>query len=222
MSVDKKILKEIQKYNSINQYISEQFDAEAPAADAATPPTDAAPTDTAPTADTGVDTIPEPVDVENDPDVEVVDDTEGDVSTDVTSSEPTEEGGTEELDITDLVTTQKDMSSKQEEYMETMMDRLNDLTSKLEDMDQILQKINDLEHKVEKYRQKSPEEKLQLRSLDSYPYNQKLTDFFVDKEVEMEKTGKNEYILTPDDVENYSESDIKKSFDQPFEDEERM
>jgi deoxyribodipyrimidine photolyase-like uncharacterized protein len=89
-------------------------------------------------------------------------------------------------------------------------------------MDQILQKINDLENKVEKYRQKSPEEKLQLRSLDSYPYNQKLTDFFMDKEVEMEKTGKNEYILTSDDVENYSEGDIKKSFDKPFEDEERM
>jgi len=34
--------------------------------------------------------------------------------------------------------------------------------------------------------------------------------------------GKNEYILTPDDVENYSESDIKKSFDKPFEDEEKM
>ena len=44
-------------------------------------------------------------------------------------------------------------------------------------MDTILNKINDLEQKVEKYRQKSPEEKLQLRSLDSYPYNQKLTDF---------------------------------------------
>ena len=76
-----------------------------------------------------------------------------------------------------------------------------------------------LESKVEKYRQKSPEEKLQLRSLDSYPYNQKLTDFFVDKSIEMEKTGKNEYVLTPDEVENYSDGDIKKSFDLPFEEE---
>ena len=96
---------------------------------------------------------------------------------------------------------------------------MQDLTSKLSDMDKILNKINDLETKVEKYRQKSPEEKLQLRSLDSYPYNQKLTDFFVDKEVEMEKTGKNEYVLTPDEVENYSENDIKNSFDKPFEEE---
>ena len=84
---------------------------------------------------------------------------------------------TEELDITDLVTTQKDISNKQDEYMDTMFSKLDDLTSKLGEMDIILDRINSLETKIEKYRQKSPEEKLQLRSLDSYPYNQKLTDF---------------------------------------------
>lgn len=214
MSVDKKIIQEIEKYKKINKYISEQEEPVDPAADLGG---DDLGLDLEPETDTPT----EPVDVENDPDVEVVDEpgVEGDeVSTDI----ETEGDGTEELDITDLVTTQKDMSVKQEEYMETMIDRLNDLTTKLENMDQILQKINDLEYKVEKYRQKSPEEKLQLRSLDSYPYNQKLTDFFTDKEVEMEKSGKNEYVLTSDDVENYSEGDIKKSFDKPFEDEERM
>lgn len=208
MSVDKKILEEITKYNSINRYISEQ--------DAPLPPTPGEEADELELD--GVDMEDEEVqavDVESDPDVEVVDEP-GDESID---SVDVEESGTEELDITDLVTTQKDMSEKQEEYMDSMMDRLEDLTNKLSDMDKILNKINDLETKVEKYRQKSPEEKLQLRSLDSYPYNQKLTDFFVDKEVEMEKTGKNEYILTPDEVENYSENDIKNSFDKPFEDE---
>ena len=208
MSVDKKILEEITKYNSINRYISEQ--------DAPLPPTPGEEADELELD--GVDMEDEEVqavDVESDPDVEVVDEP-GDESIDGVD---VEESGTEELDITDLVTTQKDMSEKQEEYMDSMMDRLEDLTNKLSDMDKILNKINDLETKVEKYRQKSPEEKLQLRSLDSYPYNQKLTDFFVDKEVEMEKTGKNEYILTPDEVENYSENDIKNSFDKPFEDE---
>lgn len=222
MSVDKKILKEIQKYNSINQYISEQFDAEAPAADATTPPTDAAPTDTAPTADTGVDTIPEPVDVENDPDVEVVDDTEGDVSTDVTSSEPTEEGGTEELDVTELVTAQKDIQSKQDEFMSTMFSKLDDLEQKLSQMDSIFTKINDIENKIEKYREKTPEEKLSLRSLDSYPYNQKLTDFFVDKQEEFEKTGKNEYILTTDEVENFSPNEIKNTFNKFEQDQDKF
>ena len=42
----------------------------------------------------------------------------------------------------------------------------------------------------------------------------------MDKQDEFEKTGKNEYVLTSDDVENFSDSDIKKSFDKPFEDEE--
>ena len=211
MSVDRKIIQEIERYRKINNYIFEQ---EEPAE---------LPTDLGADAEEPMDIAsePEPVDVETDPDVEIVDEP-GSEGEEVTTDVETEDGGTEELDITDLVTTQKDMSEKQEEYMETMMDKLNDLTTKLSDMDQILQKINDLENKVEKYRQKSPEEKLQLRSLDSYPYNQKLTDFFMDKEVEMEKTGKNEYILTSDDVENYSEGDIKKSFDKPFEDEERM
>ena len=211
MSVDRKIIQEIERYRKINNYIFEQ---EEPAE---------LPTDLGADAEEPMDIAsePEPVDVETDPDVEIVDEP-GSEGEEVTTDVETEDGGTEELDITDLVTTQKDMSAKQEEYMETMMDKLNDLTTKLSDMDQILQKINDLENKVEKYRQKSPEERLQLRSLDSYPYNQKLTDFFMDKEVEMEKTGKNEYILTSDDVENYSEGDIKKSFDKPFEDEERM
>jgi len=90
MSIDKKILKEIQKYNTINKYISEQFDAEAPETDAAAPTDTALPADGAATTDAGVDAIPEPVDIANDPDVEVVDDTEGDVATDVTSTEPTE------------------------------------------------------------------------------------------------------------------------------------
>jgi hypothetical protein len=89
---------------------------------------------------------------------------------------------------------------------------LEGLESKLSDMDSIMNKLNDLETKVEKYRIKTPEERLELRSLDSGPFNQKLSDFFDDKQEDMEKTGKNEYVLTKDDVESYSPGDIKKSF----------
>ena len=79
-------------------------------------------------------------------------------------------------------------------------------------MDNIVNKLNDLENKIEKYRVKTPEEKLELRSLDSGPFNQKLTDFFDDKQEDMKKTGKNEYILTQDEVQDYSPLEIKKSF----------
>ena len=218
MAIDKKILEELNRYNSINKYITEQDAADpaslAPEADAdlggdATLDLGA---DAGP--DAGAEEIAEPVDVENDPDVEKVDD-EG-------NAEPEGDmgGDTEELDITELVTKQNEISDKQDEYMESMFEKLADLESKLSQMDQIFSKINDIEAKVEKYREKSPEEKLQLRSLDSYPYNQKLTDFFSDKEEEMVQTGKNEYVLTSDEVENYSPADIKKSFDKPFSDEE--
>jgi len=204
MSVDKKILEEITKYNNINKYISEQ---ETDLPDSNEGGGEDIELDG---SELDIDDV-QPVDVESDPEVEVVGEPTSELSD--------EESGTEELDITDLVTTQKDMSTKQEEYMDSMMDRLNDLTSKLSDMDKILVKINNLEDKVDKYRQKSPEEKLQLRSLDSYPYNQKLTDFFMDKGPDMEKTGKNEYVLTSDEVENYTDRDIKDSFDAPLENE---
>jgi hypothetical protein len=79
-------------------------------------------------------------------------------------------------------------------------------------MDGLVQKLNDLETKIEKYREKTPEEKLELRSLDSGPYNQKLSDFFTDKMGDMEKSGKNEYVLTTDEVQNFSPNEIKKTF----------
>jgi len=79
-------------------------------------------------------------------------------------------------------------------------------------------KLNDLEAKVEKYREKTPQERLELRTLDSGPFNQKLSQFFDDKEEDMEKTGKNEYVLTQDEVEDYSPNEIKKTF-RTFEDE---
>jgi uncharacterized protein YdcH (DUF465 family) len=210
MSIDNKILEELNRYNSINKYIAEQ--------DAADPETLAPDADAEldmEMGDEGAEEIAEPVDVDADPDVEKIDDS-GEVESDV---EVSSEGGTEELEITDLVNKQNEISDKQDEYMESMFDKLSELESKLSQMDQIFDKINSLEDKVEKYREKSPEEKLQLRSLDSYPYNQKLTDFFSDKELEMEKTGKNEYILTPDEVENFSTDEIRNSFKDPLENE---
>lgn len=214
MSLEKKLLEEVKRYNNINHYIKEQDELPS------LPGEGEETTDELPAApeggeDTAVEEVPEPVDIDTDPEVEVVGDED---TTDDLSSEE----GTEELDVTELVTTQKDISDKQDEYMEGMFSKLEDLTSKLGEMDTILSKINDLEQKVEKYRQKSPEEKLQLRSLDSYPFNQKLSDFFEDKQDEFEKTGKNEYVLTSDEIENYTDGDIKKSFDRPFEDEDRL
>jgi hypothetical protein len=208
MGLDKKILSEINRYRSINNYIMEQEAVEpdlgalAPEAGATPPPPPADAAATPPAAPTGS----EPIDVENDPDVEKIDD-EG-------NSDEKKDGSSdsEELDITELVTAQKDIQSKQDDYFENLFGQLNKLESRLGEMDAIMNKLNALENKIEKYREKTPQEKLELRSYDSYPFNQKLSQFFDDKQEEMEKTGKNDYVLTPDDVTDINVNDIKSSF----------
>ena len=217
MSLDKKILSEIDRYRSINKYITEQAEeipttpeedlgALAPlpgdtGAGAPPPPADAAavppPAPEAP--------VSGPLDVENDPDVERIDD-EGN------SEEGNEGSDSEELDITELVDSQKSIQTKQDEYFTNLFSQLDNLQSKLGEMDNVMNKLNSLEAKIEKYREKTPQEKLELRTYDSYPFNQKLSQFFDDKSEEMEKTGKNDYILTADEVQDINVNDIKDSF----------
>jgi hypothetical protein len=213
MSLDKKIISEIERYRNINNYILEQaaappppdLGALAPApgeVGAGAPPPPAPAEGTPPPAPE----TPQPIDIANDPDVEKIDD-EGN------SEEKKDEGsGTEELDITDLVDSQKNIETKQEEYFQNLFSQLSNLESKLGEMDSIMNKLNSLESKIEKYREKTPQEKMELRTLDSYPFNQKLSQFFDDKQEDMEKTGKHEYVLTSDEVEDINTSDIKGSF----------
>jgi hypothetical protein len=212
MSLDKKILNEINRYRSINNYIMEQDAEAAPdlgalAPDAgATPPPPPADVAATPPPPPAAPTGSEPIDVENDPDVEKIDD-EGKSDEKKDSS-----SDSEELDITELVTAQKDIQSKQDDYFENLFGQLTKLESRLGEMDAIMNKLNALENKIEKYREKTPQEKLELRSYDSYPFNQKLSQFFDDKQEEMEKTGKNDYVLTPEDVTDINVNDIKGSF----------
>jgi molecular chaperone GrpE (heat shock protein) len=221
MSLDRKIISEIERYKNINKYITEQaLDAAAPPADPAAdlgamappPPADPAAAAPPPPAAPAVPATPQAIDVANDPDVEKIDD-------DGKSEEKKddEDEGSEELDVTDLVDSQKNIEQKQEEYFENLFGQLNKLESRLGEMDQIMSKLNTLEAKIEKYREKTPQEKLELRTYDSYPFNQKLSDFFDDKKEEMELTGKKDYVLTSDDVTDINANDIKKSF-QPTED----
>jgi hypothetical protein len=211
MGLDKKILSEINRYRSINNYIMEQ-EAVEPDLGALAPEVGATPPP--PPADAGVTPPPppvaptgsEPIDVENDPDVEKIDD-EGN-----SDEKKGDSSDSEELDITELVTTQKDIQTKQDDYFENLFGQLNKLESRLGEMDAIMNKLNALENKIEKYREKTPQEKLELRSYDSYPFNQKLSQFFDDKQEEMEKTGKNDYVLTADDVTDINVNDIKSSF----------
>jgi hypothetical protein len=201
MAISERIIEEITRYNKINNYILEQEATELPEPDAEIPAVpEAGTTPPAPTTTEPATTEPEVIDVEADDEVEKIGD------------ENTEESGSEELDITDLVTSQKNIETKQEEYFNNLFTQLSSLESKLGEMNSVFEKLNSIEAKIEKYREKTPQEKLELRSLDSGPFNQKLTDFFTDKSEDIEKTGKNEYILTTDEVEDYSPSEIKTTF----------
>jgi hypothetical protein len=95
-----------------------------------------------------------------------------------------------------------------------MFKQLEGLQGKLAEMEGLVSQLNSIEEKIEKYRPKTAQEKLELRTLDSGPYHQKLSDFFQDKQQDMEKQGKNEYVLTSDEVEQIVPSEIKKTFDQ--------
>jgi hypothetical protein len=210
MSIDKKILEEIARFNNINNYILEQEDPNMipPADPNAMPPADPnmmppadpnamppADPNAAPPADpNAAPAPPTPIDVEADKDVEVIGDDES-----------------EELEITDLVDSQKSIGEKQDEYFDNLFAQIKGLEEKLSAMDQLVSKIDNLETNIEKMRPKTSQEKLELRSLDSGPFNQKLSDFFTDKQEDFEKTGK-EYVLTTDDVEQYSGNQIKDSF----------
>ena len=203
MSIDRKILEEIRRVNFITNYITEQGAPEDPLAGLGGAP---APDAGAPAPDAGG--APAPIDVATDPDVEEV------------GKEGEEEG--EELDITDLVTAQKNIEDKQEEYFQNLFKQLEGMDSKLKEMDGLTNRLTSIEDKIEKYRPKTPQEKLELRSLDSGPFKQKLSDFFVDKQQEMEQSGKNEYILTTDEVKQYSPNQIEDTFNQYGQDEDDM
>jgi hypothetical protein len=225
MSVDKKILEEINRFKSINNYILEQ-DAPPPDPMAAggapppdpmaaggapplggdpmaAPPAGGAPAGGAPAPAGGAPApaggAPAPVDLATDKDVE-----------ELGADGEDKEG--EKLDITDLVDSQKNIEQKQEEYFNNLFNQLSTLEKKLADMDQLVSKIDNLETKIEKMRPKTAKEKLELRTLDSGPFNQKLSDFFNDKQQDIEKSGKNEYVLTSDDIESFSKDQIEDSF----------
>ncbi len=131
----------------------------------------------------------------------------------------------EEIDVTAIVDKSEEaknlaqkavtVGEKNTEFLQTLTDKLNNLETSLSKMDTIASKLSKLEQDI-----KTPEEKLELRSLDSYPFNMKLTDYWEEKansnphykvssgKENMEK----EYVINPEDIDDYNESDIQSSF----------
>ena len=149
---------------------------------------------------------------------------DAEIDTDIDAELTDDTEDTKELDVTDLVTKQdevnselsdqKDILSKNTQSLDDLMTKLSDLETHLTSMDDMVNKISNLEKKIEEYRPRTPGEKIELRKHDSGPYHKTLSDFFTDKEEVFDKTGKKQYILTKDEAEDYSDSDIQKSFNE--------
>jgi hypothetical protein len=215
--LEKKLLEEVKRFNSINKYGKKMImEQDAP------PPADE-PTDAPPPADEPTDVPAPPPPPAGDMGGDVPPPPAGDMDT-----PPMDDAGmggdTEEIDITDLVNMTKNIkndleSNKQDNSavinkMDDVFTKLNDLESKLAQMDQVMAKIDQLGATVEANKPKSEVEKLEMRSLDSYPFNEKPQEFFAHKQGEMRASGKNEYVLTKDDVDNYPVDQIRSSFNQ--------
>ena len=211
--LEKKLQEELSRYNAINKYgktmIMEQ---DAPPVDPALDPAAGLP------ADIPADPAAAPVDPAADPAMAM-------------DAPPAPEmDNTEEIDITDLVnmtkSVKKDLEDNKQDNsavvnkMDDVFTKLTDLEQKLAQMDQVMSKIDQLGVEVAASKPKTEVERLEMRSLDSYPFNEKPQEFFAHKQGEMRASGKNEYILTKDDVENYSQEDIKTSFNPQSQEDE--
>lgn len=160
------------------------------------------------------------------------DEEEGGEEDPFSSEEPEElepEEDAVELDVTELVKGSEEAKASAD-AANAKIDQLMQMVSKLENatkgMDAISNKIENLETEFEK-RNPTEEEKLEMRSLSSAPYNLKLTDFWKDKEGVYDVMGDEnkepkEYVLTKDDVDgDYNEIDAKNSiYDNPYEEDE--
>jgi hypothetical protein len=141
--------------------------------------------------------------------------------------EPAPEEDDIEIDVTSLVDGTEDAKKAAIKAMkvsknssEKLMDKLSDLEARLTRMDSVADKIENLEKEIVK-RNPTPVEKLEMRSLSSYPYNIKLSDYWSEKEGPYDVMDKKEkeYVLTNDDIDsNYNYSQIKDTFDKPLED----
>jgi len=209
--LEQKLLEEINRYKSINKNAKSLYvinEQELPAAPA---PEDAAP------VEPGMDATSMPPAAPAEPGMEALPDSP-------------ETSSTEEVDVTDLVNMTKNIKNELEtskgehgnvlQQMDAVFSKLDDLEMKLGNMDAVIAKIDQLGTKVDGMKPQTPQEKLEMRSLDSYPFNEKPQEFFAHKQQEMRASGKNEYVLTKSDIQNYSKEDLTQSFN-PFEDEEQ-
>jgi hypothetical protein len=100
--------------------------------------------------------------------------------------------------------------------MDSLISSFAALQGSLSKMDVISKKIDSMEVELDN-RMPTEEEKLEMRSLDSYPYSLKLTDFWSEKQGKYDVMNTDqeneEMVLTQQDVEDeFNSNTVKDSF----------
>jgi len=135
---------------------------------------------------------------------------------------PIEEPATDEveIDVTEIIKNTEDNNKnimaaiQQMKQMQNQLQRMDNISNNISNLETQIQKVAD----EIKERNPTPNEKIEMRSLDSFPYNLKLSDFWGQNPnkftgVETKEEGKpEEYVLKQSDIDNFSDSEIKKSF----------
>ena len=141
---------------------------------------------------------------------------------------PDGEEDEEVIDVDDLTKAQEKVNDKVNSVGKNLGkvdDRIENLLKSLDKVESMIDRqnleIDDLKKELIK-RNPTQTERLNLRSLDSYPFNVSPSDYFkkLSKENDNydiysdndEPTAK-EYKITKDDIDDYNEADIAKSFD---------
>lgn len=126
-----------------------------------------------------------------------------------------------EVDVTQIVKGTEDAKKSADLSVaktSELLDKFSELERRVSAMDAISTKIQDLEKEIVK-RNPTPVEKLEMKSLSSFPYNIKLSDYWKDVpgyEATPEEQQPKEYVLTKDDVDSgYTDASIKSTFDVP-------
>ena len=135
----------------------------------------------------------------------------------------------EEIDVTDLVNNTEEVVDTVDKFAKQLSDiesKFSELSGQLNKMDMVFQKINSIEMEIERMIPPTPVERMELRSLDSFPYNQRLDDYFEQKkgeykrlrgvDLEVEPQEEKEYTLTVGDTEEWDDNSIGKSFNPNY------
>jgi hypothetical protein len=160
----------------------------------------------APEADAAGETTETDTDEETDP--------FGDNEVEDEFAEEGSDGESIEVDVTDIVDKTEETKTSVDGVstkMDDLLSKLSELESQVSGMDKVINKIDDLEKEIER-RNPTPVERLEMRSMDSFPYSVKLTDFWKDKEGYEAKEEEQEFTLTQSDVDNFDEKEIRASF----------